>query len=461
MLVSLIFSFEALLVRLLVRFRSYRLLAWLLSRRAVRELLPDGSSVPFRPRVKDGRPTIFVLHGDRMPDDLRVLCRSEEIRILEIIEPWLGRIAYQFLPMGLGFGAYVSEEPRADILRGREKFRPFLKMFLRHFYRYVPVDCVVRTDFKLQTDFDWAFVSYQLGKPYVILQRENMIGHAPAIVGGQFIRDLDIGRFEGTHIIVYNQHSKDRYLRAGTASPDRISVLGCLRMDELIARTKRRPVAATKKRITLFAIHPWMMQVVGSEADQMYRDVHVIIAKFARANPDVDVVVKLKKKDAEQEYDVKVKQVLAAEGIDADEIPNMSFTAKGPAHDHIFASDLVIGLNSTTILESAISGLPVIVPFFDSMQQPKYQDQLKFGADLDIFDVAHDRDHLVALINECLRRPAPDERMMERRWQVFEKHFHSRDGKARERVVAKLLETIHCESAAENEACDTLADAAE
>jgi hypothetical protein len=40
-----------------------------------------------------------------------------------------------------------------------------------------------------------------------------------------------------------------------------------------------------------------------------------------------------------------------------------------------------------------------------------------------------------------------DEAMMRRRWEVFEKYFHARDGRARDRIVRKLLEVIGEKSA--------------
>jgi hypothetical protein len=432
-------------IRALVAMRLHRLLAWAMSL-GVRERRTDSSSVRYR-GGRDGRPTILLLQANRMEDDMRILCAGGEIRILELNEPWLGRLAYCFLPASIGgFGAYVTAAPRLDVLRGRTALRAFLQDFLPHFYRRIPVDAVVRTDFKLQTDFDWGAVSRQIGLPYVVLQRENMIGHAPGIVCQQFMRDVDIGRFEGDHVIVYNEHSKQRYIRAGTTEPDRISVLGCLRMDELIARTRQPRAPRSRRRLTLFAIYPWIMQVEGIEAEEMYRDVHLAVAGFAQAHPDVDVVVKLKEKDARTGYDEQVRKLLRREGIDMDAIGNLKFSAKGPAHDHIFGSDAVIALNSTTVIESAVAGCPVIVPFFASMRMPKYRENLKFGADLDAFDVARDRADLERLLEARMADPVVPAEQIERRWAAFEKHFHSRDGRARERVVAKLIEIASAHS---------------
>jgi hypothetical protein len=438
---ALVSKTEAAVTRLLVALRCERLLGYWISR-GVREWLPDGGVVRFRPDVRDGRPIVLVLQADRILADMEVLRQSAEIRLVSLDDPWLGRIAYQFLPAGLGFETYVVSEPKPHIGAARVRLRAFLRRLLPHFYRRVRVRCVVRTDFKLPNDFDWGAVSAELGIKYVLLQRENLVGQAPGFAAGQFLRDLAIGRFEGDYVITYNQSSKDRYVRAGTAPEHAISVLGCLRMDRLVETLQSGGPRRRRNRITVFALENAVGQTTGAEAEAMYRDVYATVARFAQESPDIEVIVKLKKKFFDAGEPESIGRLLAEKGIDLASIKNMSFTAKASAQDYIFSSDVVIGMNSMTILEAAVAGLPVIVPYFETLRQPHYFEQLKFGDDLDIFDVARDADDLKRLLVERMKNPAIDAAVMERRWQVFEKNFHDRDGRARERVVEKLLEII-------------------
>lgn len=432
---------EGAVTRLLVVFHWERLLAHWISR-GVQEWRSDGSVVRFRADARDTRPIVLVLQADRMLADMAVLSKSKEIRLVALNDPWLGRLAYQFLPPGLGFETYVVSKPKPEIGAARARLRSFLRRVLPYFYRLVPARCVVRTDFKLANDFDWGAVSAELGIRYVLLQRENLVGQAPGFAAGQFLRDVAIGRFEGDHVITYNQSSKDRYVRAGTAPEQAISVLGCLRMDPLVESLRNAPPPRRNNRITIFALENSVGQTTGAEAEAMRRDVYATVALFAREHPDVEVIVKVKKKFFDAGDPESVARLLGAEGIDLNAIPNMSFTAAGFAQNYILTSDVVIGMNSMTILEAAVAGRPVIVPYFDTLRQPHYFEQLKFGDDLDIFDVARDSDDLKRLLVERMENPTIDATVLERRWQVFEKNFHDRDGGARKRIVEKLLEII-------------------
>lgn len=442
---------------LLIRLRLYRLLAaWLSS--GVQEWLPDGSIVRFRRDRRPGLPLVLVLQTDRSPTDFHILAQSPDLRVLSLNEPWLSWIAYRFLPPGLGFSYYVVRDPIDSVRIGRAQLRVFLREFLPHFYQRVPASVVVRTDVKLQSDLDWCGVTVELGIPYVVLQRENIVAPGRVLK----FRDRDAATlFEGHHIITYGHPMREHYIDAGVARADQVSALGCMRMDALIERLRSVPQVPHRSRITLFAIEPEIFRNRGPELETMYRDLHAELFSFARDHADVELVVKLKKQRAKGRYvDNILERILAAataEGIDTSSLRNLLFTTEGDAQDYILNSSLVIGMNSTTVLEAAVAGRPVIMPVFESMRTPDYLAEIDYAEDLEAFDTPRDRRDLRMMLERRLADAYIAPETMERRWQLFDRYFHSREGSARQRIAAKIIEVArtkpnpaHMESQREN-----------
>ena len=425
---------------LLISLRLYRLLAaWLSS--GVREWLPDGRMVRFRRNRRPGLPLVLVLQADRTPADFRVLAQSPGLRVLSLNEPWLSWIAYRFLPPGLGFSFYVVHEPIEPVRVGRAQLRAFLLKLLPHFYRHVPATVLVRTDIKMQSDLDWCGVSAAFGMPYVVLQRENLVAPGRAVK----FRDRDAATlFEGHHIITYGHPMREHYIRTGVAGADQVSALGCMRMDALFERLRNTPQVTYSNRVTLFAIEPDIFRHRGPELEAMYRDLHAELFSFARDHAEVELVVKLKKQRAKGRYVDNIRERILAvaktEGIDASLLPNVTFTTEGDAQDQILNSNAVISMNSTTVMEAAVAGRPVIMPVFESMRTPDYIAEIDFAEDLAAFDVPRDRGELRLMLERRLADTCIAPEMMERRMQLFERYFGSRNGNARERIVKKLIE---------------------
>jgi len=56
-------------------------------------------------------------------------------------------------------------------------------------------------------------------------------------------------------------------------------------------------------------------------------------------------------------------------GIDVRQLPNLIMDPNLDAQKLILESSVVCGINSTTILEAALAGKPVIVPYFKQLRQ--------------------------------------------------------------------------------------------
>jgi len=259
------------------------------------------------------------------------------------------------------------------------KYRNFLERLLPPFFGAIGINCVITANIKFKADLDWGVQTEKLGLPFICLHRENFIA-APNAYKFVLERQKRTGAFMGRHIFVHNNSARNMFIESRTTDPTNISVLGCLRMDRLVESVKEitpwndSPSPSRKKMVLMFALvpgHRW------PDTD-FFAEVNVAFAKLAISRRDISFMVKFKPKDFYSICGSRFRAAIFNAGIDIEKINNLISTYEGEAQDLISGGDVVCGLNSTSLLEAAIAGKPVVAPL---LQNIKYSKQL-FGGDL-------------------------------------------------------------------------------
>jgi hypothetical protein len=91
-------------------------------------------------------------------------------------------------------------------------------------------------------------------------------------------------------------------------------------------------------------------------------------------------------------------------------------------------------------LEAAILGLPIIIPYFKDVQNPKYDKRVFYRDAYDLFDIAESLEDLESLIHKRLQNPIIDDDIMEERKVYFEKYVSSMKSDATEKYVTLIKE---------------------
>jgi CDP-glycerol glycerophosphotransferase (TagB/SpsB family) len=125
-----------------------------------------------------------------------------------------------------------------------------------------------------------------------------------------------------------------------------------------------------------------------------------------------------------------------------EKISNLYITSDLDAQELLFETDVVCGLRSTVLLEAAIAGKPVIIPYFKDLQDPKYDGDIFFRDSFHLFDIAKDVNELESLILKRLHNQTIDKKIMEGRKALFESFVSSLDGDATEEYVAMIKRVI-------------------
>ena len=395
----------------------------------------------------DGEVTILALNTGRFRGDLECLAQTGKFRVYKVPFYWQARIYLWFYESGDD----CFKAGGNPVLAGRQaRCRAFLRRFLARLYDRLGVDLVLGAAVHYRQDYDWGEVSHQIGTPYVIFHREGNLA-SKATQDACRARGRLWGKFRGTALVLQNDLQRRILIESGFVGEKNCYVAGVLRMDSLLsAAAAPRPARAVRRqRVVFFSFGPSTGILFGkppnwpeNPRDFLYeftRLAHIAVARVAEKRSDIDVVIKPKWGGRWSE---SIRGILSEEGIDIDRVPNLSIDADANVHALLQETDVAIGFNSTTLLEAAIMGLPVILPVFAEIAEPRWHDQLMFADELDCFDVARSPEELQQLVENRLTSPEIDSEVQRRRRSVFEKYVSKLDGTATERYQNILLSVL-------------------
>jgi len=396
--------------------------------------------------------TLLALNPNRFRGELEALAATNDFRVLKVPLGWQCKVLSLFWPKNTNKKyfkeRYFNPEGDREIIELQTKFRSFLKIFLKALYKKLSINGVIGAGVWYIQDYDWGWMSKEIGVPYIVLHRENLVTapkHREHYLG--LFKRMD--KFRGNHIIVHNLVMKELLIQSGCVSPDKVSVMGCIRMDSFIAQLKNlNKLPKARKKVLLFSFHYGVgLQMVRNPGFvnrdlglvNLFEHVHVSIAKLALKHKDIDFIIKPKWGG---NWIDEISYVLSKNSIELSDVDNLQVLVDIDVHDLILDADVVCGYGSTTLLEAAIAGKPVIIPYFDELLKPEYSDNIHFKEFSHIFDVADSVGKFGEFIIHRLAKPEITEECMEERYSVFNQYISSMDGNALENYVKEINQVI-------------------
>jgi hypothetical protein len=330
----------------------------------------------------------------------------------------------------------------------QKRFRSFLRIFLKDLYKRLSIDCVIGAGVYYRHDYDWGSVSNEIGIPYIVLHKENL--KEAKKTKEEFIDVVrTLNKFKGSHIIVHSQLIKDLLVQSEYVNAEKVSSLGCLRMDDFVCKIRDFKMKSNKrKKVVLFSfLYNAGIFKIGNDFEghskgwvTLFEHVHASIARLAIENKEVDFIIKTK---WGANWIQAIEFHLKKYDIALEAIENLEIIVDVDIHKLIMESDVICCFNSTVMLEAAIAGLPVIVPYFDEALEPKYSDNVILKDYFYIFDVAHSVDEFEKLVIGRLDKKSVSRDCMEKRYEIFEKYVSTLEGNAKEKyteLINKIIE---------------------
>jgi len=227
------------------------------------------------------------------------------------------------------------------------------------------------------------------------------------------------------------------------------------RLDDLFGRARQRPVREAPRQVIFFSFSllsagyyarlkkkPKVIPLRDEPGMwRLFDGAHRGVARMALQRPDVQFIIKAKWGGRWLEA---IHESLALAGLDPAKIPNLTITDQGQSVDYILSSRVVIGFNSTTMLEGLAAGRPVINPLFGEALDPEYRQYILFTDEDGAFYPARDETEFEKLVLEKVDDPAVAA-TTESRWardRLIKRFFQADDGRAAERCAAAISAAV-------------------
>ena len=392
----------------------------------------------------------MALNPQKFRHDLEVLAGVDGLRILAMPSKWQSRLLYSFHAEHASASDVHNPNYGSAAAKAGQAYRGFLRAFLPKLFDRIRVDAVIGANVRYEEDVDIGVVAKELGKPYIVLHRENML--VPEHVFN-FVTDRyrKLGRFRGDLIAVHNSISARSFIESAFADEKQVVVLGCLRMDKFLCRLREPRKERSRPLITLFSFKSFLKGIFPPEGYfPVFRDSHGAIARLAEQHPAIDFVIKPKPGMLRHpRFKAELDEAFRYWGSDPRRLPpNLHVDARLNAHDLILELSVVLSLNSTTQIEAAVAGLPVVMPYFKDMRDAPAGQNIKFRENTDLFDVPDTPEELMELVLARLRDPEVPSEVMEKRWALFADLVSTLGGDAVARYT-DLLRTVAKETQVE------------
>lgn len=258
--------------------------------------------------------------------------------------------------------------------RAKTAYRDHLISVLWWFKLLFGLSAILQFNVIYYAERELARACRQVKVNFVCLQKEGNWSPLELPHLGNFYASA-AGHFEGRAIAYYSTKSRELYEAAGVARQERGYVVGCARLD-----SSHRLRATVRTRSNGYVLCYLIEELAGLTQmpsslrpkngwAEMAGVVNSAIVETALDNPSVSFVVKAKS----GHDDEQVEEFISALP-DSKFPPNLRVVKGGSGHSLLRDASVVVGFNSTAVLEAVAAGIPTIVPHIFSRNEKCYSD---------------------------------------------------------------------------------------
>lgn len=401
---------------------------------------------------------VLALHEDYFRGDLEALASDSAVAIL-IID-----VRLQYLIKDAFYGRspdpvehyQVGSNPNVD--ESKARCQEFLsKVLLSLIHRY-GISVVVSPNVRYVEDLDWCVASEACNIPSVVLYREGLLMY-PRAYEGSVNRHKRFGSYLGTHIVVHNEIMKKMFLESGFVRRDQVTVCGAPRMDNFVQQlslTNESFDQNQKKQVLVFYFSPGSRQETIVDSDglerppgvpkELFSRVMKKIILMAKSHPDVKFLLKPKKGD---QSITDFYELAGSVGVDLQKIHNLEINDRYDIHEAIVCSHVVLGLQTTAILEAAVAAKHVVVPFLLDYRNSEWSKRFGYKSYLHLFSVPEDEEQMELMLLSALNSDGLNVSCIEEKRALFSQWISPLGQSATDNTVKMLSNISKCRAPTE------------
>ena len=347
-------------------------------------------------------------------------------------------------------GQYLTTDKETERLK--MEYRAYLYKVLKYYKRLFGCDAILQFNFIYHAERELAAASSELGIPFLCSYKECLRSAA-------FWQETEdwykksIGVFQGWKIAVYNEQARESIIRSGVAESWQVETVGCARLD-YSHDLRNANATETPRRVILFYLIqdtaglPYFNGCFRKDGENieegefgplltwrsLVQRTNAAILRFAEDNPDIEFIFKGKTGHSSKQRERLGKSLPE----------NITVLCDGTGNDLLKQAAVVIGWNTTAVLESIASGLPTIIPMLlnhdDDFLKPYILDLN--GAAIQVISPDELEQALIHTVkNRKILRKLP-----EKRKHVLKKYLGNDDGLSGQKLRKFIEEAVYREA---------------
>lgn len=376
--------------------------------------------------------TVLVFNSPGGLDDIESSYLGEKSPyVFEQIDGELIKTSCKYY-LGAGIEDYNGLLDAAPV-EAREKYRDFLTRLIVGLQKDIGLIGIVNFNHVYHAQRDLAHVAEAMGIPFLTLLKECL--RTPKYnLETEFVYKHVIKSYEGSRIGVHNEMTKNILLKSGIVSENNIELLGQGRSEKLLRMRRLKSKAADpgRKCIMYFSISetaglPYFGNLFSPSEKGglpalnwggLAGNVLKMIVEYVQSRNDVSLIVK-----------GKPSGVYSHGLVGGND--NVTFVHGNPDMGLYEKVDVVVGFNTTGLVEAVAAGVPAITTYFgidEERMKPYLFDW--YGC----VEVVHDRDACFAKLDKYLFERAQPNVSSENMVKLLSSYLGNADGKAVERI---------------------------
>ncbi len=395
---------------------------------------------------------LIVLAKSGGIDDLEAAFTSTpaSFKIYILTRGMVKRSCHHFLQNRVSDSQYLTADKETEALK--KEYRAYLYKVLKHFQWLFGCDAILQFNFIYYAERELAAASSEMGITFLCSYKECLRSSAFWYETEDWYQK-SIGPFQGWKIAVYNEQARESIIRAGIAASWQVETVGCARLDFSHDMRNSHIESTPRCTVLFFLIQetaglPYFdafFRKDGESLEELETGPHLtwrsvakrtntVLLRFAEDHPDVDFIFKGK-----TGYSAGQREQLGKS------LPkNIRVISDGTGSHLLEKASVVIGWNTTAILEAVAVGRSTIIPMLlsdgESFLKPYILDLS--GA---VIQVTSPEELEQALIHAVKNRKISRE-FSEKHKHVLKKFLGNDDGRSGERLRKFIEEAVYREA---------------
>lgn len=406
---------------------------------------------PLNPKKQEAH--YVSLHNSGLVSDLAsAFSKTSDVRVSLLSQGYLKAIGNEFV--GDEITDFSARSMRNSAPDDFENLVQFLTLVLRRYMSALGARVFVSGNFTYWMTHPLGAALDRCGCSLVIIHKEGLVSAWETVADGYHrVVASQVGPTTARAIGVQSEETRRLIASTGLLPEEQIFVVGTSRLDGCHTfRTNQTPILQTKEPnvVTFFTFpltvglwfppDPRGPSLVPPHLRGGWRCLFEYVLEAARivaaSDPSLQVVVKSKSEPAKYP---EIRPLL--EALERDSTPNLHVVSQGEGQAHLLNSTVVVGLNSTILLEAIAAGIPAVIPRLEEAEMHDAEPHILSLRST--VTTCRSQDELVVRVIELAQNPPNRQQVLsEDQIAVLDKFAGNSDGKSGQRLQ-RLLRAHH------------------